>query len=277
MALHIPVQGVADHAPLGDASHQALLADWLAEAPFTLAMSSGFFGFFAHFGTLRALLDHGLSPARFCGSSAGALVGACMASGASINAIEDTLLGLDRSQFWDPSPGLGLLSGQAFRRMLADLLPTQRVEETRTPLAVSAWQGKSRRTQVLQQGNLVEAVYASCAVPLLFQPARIGGRYYWDGGIADRHGLAATFPGERVLYHHLQSRSPWRGRNSMALHHPSRPNLVTLAIDGLVRSGPGKLEQGRLAMRQAYNATGRALARPVGDALIIESVQDASS
>lgn len=277
MALQIPVQDVADHAPLGDASHQALLADWLAEAPFTLAMSSGFFGFFAHFGTLRALLDHGLSPARFCGSSAGALVGACMASGASINAIEDTLLGLDRSQFWDPSPGLGLLSGQAFRRMLADLLPTQRVEETLTPLAVSAWQGKSRRTQVLQQGNLVEAVYASCAVPLLFQPARIGGRYYWDGGIADRHGLAATFPGERVLYHHLQSRSPWRGRNSMALHHPSRPNLVTLAIDGLVRSGPGKLEQGRLAMHQAYNATGRALARPVGDALIIESVQDASS
>ncbi|WP_323773162.1 patatin-like phospholipase family protein [Alcanivorax sp.] len=277
MALQIPVQGVADHAPLGDASHQALLADWLAEAPFTLAMSSGFFGFFAHFGTLRALLDHGLSPARFCGSSAGALVGACMASGASINAIEDTLLGLDRSQFWDPSPGLGLLSGQAFRRMLADLLPTQRVEETLTPLAVSAWQGKSRRTQVLQQGNLVEAVYASCAVPLLFQPARIGGRYYWDGGIADRHGLAATFPGERVLYHHLQSRSPWRGRNSMALHHPSRPNLVTLAIDGLVRSGPGKLEQGRLAMHQAYNATGRALARPVGAALIIESVQDASS
>ncbi|MEP5232097.1 MAG: patatin-like phospholipase family protein [Alloalcanivorax sp.] len=277
MALHIPVQGVADHAPQGDASHQALLADWLAEAPFTLAMSSGFFGFFAHFGTLRALLDHGLSPARFCGSSAGALVGACMASGASINAIEDTLLSLDRSHFWDPSPGLGLLSGQAFRRMLAGLLPTQRVEESRTPLAVSAWQGKSRRTQVLQQGDLVEAVYASCAVPLLFQPARIGGRYYWDGGIADRHGLAATFPGERVLYHHLQSRSPWRGRNSMALHHPSRPNLVTLAIDGLVRSGPGKLEQGRLAMRQAYNATGRALARPVADALIIESVQDASS
>lgn len=277
MTLHIPVQGVADHAPLGGASHQALLADWLAEAPFTLAMSSGFFGFFAHFGTLRALLDHGLSPARFCGSSAGALVGACMASGASINAIEDTLLGLDRSQFWDPSPGLGLLSGQAFRRMLADLLPTQRMEDARTPLAVSAWQGKSRRTQVLQQGNLVEAVYASCAVPLLFQPARIGGRYYWDGGIADRHGLAATFPGERVLYHHLQSRSPWRGRNSMALYHPSRPNLVTLAIDGLVRSGPGKLEQGRLAMRQAYSATGRALARPVGDSLIIESVQDASS
>ncbi|WP_290492391.1 patatin-like phospholipase family protein [Alcanivorax sp.] len=277
MTLQIPVQGVADYAPLRGTSHQGVLADWLAETPFTLAMSSGFFGFFAHFGTLRALLEHGLAPARFCGSSAGALVGACVASGASINAIEDMLLGLDRSQFWDPSPGLGLLSGQAFRRMLAGLLPAQRMEEARTPLAVSAWQAKSRRTQVLQQGNLVEAVYASCAVPLLFQPARIGGRYYWDGGIADRHGLAATYPGERVLYHHLQSRSPWRGSHSKALHHPSRPNLVTLAIDGLVRSGPGKLEQGRQAMHQAYNATGRALARPVGDALIIESVQDASS
>ncbi len=240
-------------------------------------MSSGFFGFFAHFGTVRALLDHDLQPAHYCGSSAGALVGGCMAAGASVNAIEDTLLGLDRAQFWDPTPGLGLLSGQALRTILAALLPTQRVEHTLTPLAVSAWHGRSRRTHVLRSGNLVESVYASCAVPLLFQPARIGGSYYWDGGIADRHGLAATYPAERVLYHYLQSRSPWRGRNSTALHPPTRPNLMTVAIDGLPRSGPGKLEQGRQAMLQAYNATGRALARPVGNSLILESAQDTSS
>ena len=122
---------MADYAPLRGASHQRVLADWLAEAPFTLAMSSGFFGFFAHFGTLRALLEHGLAPARFCGSSAGALVGACVASGASINAIEDMLLGLDRSQFWDPSPGLGLLSGQAFRRILAETASGVRASSTR--------------------------------------------------------------------------------------------------------------------------------------------------
>lgn len=277
MTLHIPVQGGANQAPLRGTSQRLQLADWLTKAPFTLAMSSGFFGFFAHFGVLRALLHHGLQPTRFCGSSAGALVAACAASGASVGRIEATLLGLDRAQFWDPSPGLGLLSGQSFRRMLADLLPAHRLEQTRTPLAVSAWHGKTRRTQVLQQGDLVEAVYASCAVPLLFQPARIGGQYYWDGGIADRHGLAATYPGERVLYHHLQSRSPWRGRNSTALHHPARPNLVTVAIDGLARSGPGKLEQGRQAMLQAYYATGRALARPVDSSLIIESIQDTSS
>lgn len=277
MTLKIPVQGVAEHTPRQGGLHHELLADWLAKAPFTLAMSSGFFGFFAHFGTVRALLDHDLQPARYCGSSAGALVGGCMAAGASVNAIEDTLLGLDRAQFWDPTPGLGLLSGQALRTILAALLPTQRVEHTLTPLAVSAWHGRSRRTHVLRSGNLVESVYASCAVPLLFQPARIGGSYYWDGGIADRHGLAATYPAERVLYHYLQSRSPWRGRNSTALHPPTRPNLMTVAIDGLPRSGPGKLEQGRQAMLQAYNATGRALARPVGNSLILESAQDTSS
>jgi NTE family protein len=277
VTLKIPIQGVAEHTPRQGGHHHELLADWLAKAPFTLAMSSGFFGFFAHFGTVRALLDHGLQPARFCGSSAGALVGGCMASGASVNAIEDTLLGLDRAQFWDPSPGLGLLSGQSFRTMLAALLPIQRMEHTLAPLAVSAWHGRSRRTHVLRSGNLVESVYASCAVPLLFQPARIGKNYYWDGGIADRHGLAATYLAERVLYHHLQSRSPWRARNSSALHHPRRPNLVTIAIDGLARSGPNKLEKGRQAMLQAYNATGRALARPVGNSLILESVQEASS
>ena len=39
------------------------LREWLAQGPFTLAMSSGFFGFFAHAGVLLALREAGLAPA----------------------------------------------------------------------------------------------------------------------------------------------------------------------------------------------------------------------
>lgn len=226
-------------------------------------MSSGFFGFFAHFGVVKALHEHGLRPARYCGSSAGALVAACMASGSDHHQLESTLLGLNRADFWDPAPGLGLLAGRAFRGLLRELVSDHELAGTATPLAVSVWHARSRRTRVIRQGNLVEAVYGSCAVPLLFHPARLNGDYCWDGGIADRHGLASTWPGERVLYHHLQSRSPWRRANSPALRAPQRHNLTTLAIDGLVRSGPGKLDQGRVALQQAYLATGQALSQPV--------------
>ncbi|MCG8439512.1 MAG: patatin-like phospholipase family protein [Pseudomonadales bacterium] len=239
------------------------LADWLAAKPFTLAMSSGFFGFFAHFGVVKALQEHGLTPARLCGSSAGALVACSVASGSCMTTLEQRLLRLDKGDFWDPSPGLGLLRGQAFRSVLADILPIRLLDESPRPVALSVWHGRSQRTRVLRDGDAVEAVYASCAVPLLFQPASINGERYWDGGIADRHGLAATWPGERVLYHHLQSRSPWRRANSAALLPPIRPNLMTLAIDGLLRAGPNRLNNGRVALEQAYSATQQALSAPL--------------
>ncbi|MDX1803557.1 MAG: patatin-like phospholipase family protein [Alcanivorax sp.] len=244
------------------------LAEWLAERPFTLALSSGFFGFFAHLGVLRALRANRLQPARYVGSSAGALVGGCMAAGCAPEQLHDTLMALQREHFWDPAPGLGLLAGQRFRGLLGGLLPQQQVELCPVPVALSAWHGASRRTRVLVEGDLVEAIYASCAVPLLFQPARINGGWYWDGGIGDRPGLAATRPGERVFYHHLASRSPWRRRNSPALQIPRRPNLVAMTLQQLPRSGPGKLEQGRRALDMAYHATLRALAMPVHEGLV---------
>ncbi|MBA3819296.1 MAG: patatin, partial [Deltaproteobacteria bacterium] len=37
------------------------LGDWLGRAPFALAMSSGFFGFYAHTGMLAALTGRGLA------------------------------------------------------------------------------------------------------------------------------------------------------------------------------------------------------------------------
>ena len=62
------------------------LRDWLAGKPFTLVMSSGFFGFFAHAGVVSVLEEQGLRPARIAGSSAGALVGAPLGRGDSCRA-----------------------------------------------------------------------------------------------------------------------------------------------------------------------------------------------
>ena len=239
------------------------LAHWLADTPFTLSLSSGFFGFFAHLGVLQALQQAQLKPARYTGSSAGALVSGCLAAGCSPDELNHTLSRLQREDFWDPAVGLGLLAGKRFRHILSNLLPVTRIEDTPTPLALSVWHGASRSTRVLDHGDLVDAIYASCAVPLLFHPARIDGQRYWDGGIADRHGLAATAASERVFYHHLSSRSPWRRANSPALQVPKRDNLAALVLGGLPRSGPNRLDAGREAQRQARTATMAALQQPV--------------
>ncbi|MFZ5722935.1 MAG: patatin-like phospholipase family protein [Pseudomonadota bacterium] len=235
------------------------LAEWLAAEPFTLTLSSGFFGFFAHAGMLQALSDAGLRPARITGASAGALVGSAHAAGLSPQRIVDELLGLARHDFWDPAPGLGFLRGARFRERLTRLLPVARFEECAIPLAVSVHEWSSRRTKVMMHGDLVPAIYASCAVPLLFHPLRLEGNLCADGGIGDRWGLAGTRAGERVLYHHLGSRSPWRRAGDPGLQIPERDNLAALELREIPRSGPSKLQLGRQIVAQARAATMQAL------------------
>jgi NTE family protein len=238
------------------------LAAWLERAPFTLTMSSGFFGFFAHTGVVSALTDSGLRPARFTGSSAGALVGGLLAGGVPIRAVIDELTTLSRADFWDPRPGLGLLRGRAFRRILERVLVTRRLEQCATPIAISVFDVIARRTRVLTRGDLASAIHASCAVPVMFHPVWREGRMLVDGGVADRPGVAGLEPGARALYHHLASRSPWRRRGSAALRIPARAELAALCFD-LPRSSPFHLERGRDAMALAREHTLRALERPV--------------
>jgi NTE family protein len=237
------------------------LRQWLTEGPFTLALSSGFFGFFAHAGVLAVLEEEGLLPARVCGSSAGALVGGLWAAGLPSARIRAELQALRREHFWDPFPGAGILRGARFRARIASLAPVRTFEECRVPLAVSAFDLAARRTAVLQGGELAPAIHASCAFPVLFQPVRIGRRLYLDGGVLDRPGMAGLGLEDRVLHHHLTSRSPWRRRGSPALRVPERPGMQVVAIDGLPRLGPFRLARGPEAMERAADGMRKALGR----------------
>lgn len=237
------------------------LRHWLAERPFALGLSSGFFGFFAHAGVVSVLEEERLRPACIVGSSAGALVGGLWGAGVPAPRLREELLALKREHFWDPWPGIGLLRGRMFRARLETILPVRTFEECPTPVAVSAYDVLGFRTAVLRSGPLAPALHASCAAPVLFQPVRIGARFYADGGVLDRHGLAGLGDGERVLYHHLTSRSPWRRRRSPALRVPERPELRAVALDGLPRLGPFRLERAAEAMERAAEGMRAALER----------------
>jgi NTE family protein len=239
------------------------LREWLREGPFTLTMSSGFFGFFAHTGALGALLDAGFAPASVTGSSAGALVTGLYAAGLDVDALRARLNTLRRDDFWDPAPGVGLLRGRRFRGILEALLPQRDLARCRIPFAPSVFDLRALRTVALREGDLAAAIHASCALPLLFQPVWIDGRPYADGGIADRPGLHGAPASGRVLFHHLASRSPWRRPGSPSLRVPSRPDMITVATEGVVRVNPFALPRGGIALAQAAAAMREALDRPL--------------
>lgn len=249
-------------------SEQPTLRQWLQQGPFTLALSSGFFGFFAHTGVLAVLEEEGVLPARASGSSAGALVGGAWAAGVSSAQLAEELRALERSHFWDPGLGMGLLRGRLFRERLQRLLPVRTFEECRIPVACSVFELASRRTRVLDRGELAPAIQASCSVPLLFHPVLHDGRMLYDGGILDRPGLAGVGPAERVLYHHLTSRVPSFARPALQRDSPKRRHLVTLIVETLPRCDPFRLEEGRRALDIAAKAMRSALDRPIVDDMV---------
>ena len=243
------------------------LRDWLGERSFGLAMSSGFFSFFAHTGMLGTLLDAGHAPVHVAGSSAGALVGGAWSAGVPPHELATILRGLSRDDFWDPRFGAGLLAGKKFDALLRRMLPVHAIERCTVPTRISVFDIAARKTVVLDRGDLPDAIRASCCVPVMFHPVTIGGRAYWDGGILDRPGIAGIPAGERLLFHHIAAKSPWR----TSLPVPRRAGMVTLVIEGLPRSGPWKLDAGRRALELAASATVRALEQPIVDDVVVVS------
>lgn len=241
------------------------LGEWLAAEPFALAMSSGFFSFYAHTGMLDAVTTRGLAPQLVAGSSAGALVGAAWASGLEAADLAERLFALERRDFWDPRVGPGLLAGRKFDQILRDLLPIPTAEGCRVPVKISVYDILRRKTRVISRGDLSPAIRASCAVPGLFHPVWIDRRAYWDGGILDRPGLAGIPDGERVLFHHIAAPAPWSVKGPPLV---KRANMVTLVIDALPRSNPWRLENGRRALELARDATRRALDTPIVDGVV---------
>lgn len=237
-----------------DLSSQTL-REWLSAKPYTLAMSSGFFGFYAHAGFLQAIESSGIKPRAIRGSSAGALVGALWAAGLGADAIVKNLSELKRTDFWDPYPGVGFLRGKKFAEKLAEILPVHSFDQCRVPMHVSVFDPIGRKTVTLKTGSLVTAIRASCAVPLMFHPVWTGSRPYFDGGILDRPGINEAHADERILYHHLLPQSVWRRKQALSSQIPDRASLRSVAIPNLPSVNPFRLASGKQALIQAYEYT----------------------
>ena len=226
----------------------------LQARPFTLCMSSGFFGFFAHGGMLEALEESGLRPARVVGSSAGALASGAVASGLPIAEFKRVLSTTRREDFWDRAPGFGLLRGGRFDAILREIFPETTIEALSTPFACSVFDVKRRKTVVVDRGDLVHAVRASCAFPLLFQPVAIDGVHYLDGGILDRPAFDCLAPDEFALVHHLATRSPWRLKKGPR-PAPVREGSIIMDLGPFTRLHPWALEKGPSVWEDARERT----------------------
>jgi NTE family protein len=162
----------------------------------------------AHLGVVKACEELGIHPEIYVGASAGALVSATYGQDIPLDVLLDgyrlpwrrrhtgprlhvsTFLGAPRLRdLLDPGYLFsGLFSLEKAERHLARHLPINDFRQLPHPVFVTAVDVDTGQRVVFGPGYnettpISEAVAASCCIPILFRPYRIGNRYYLDGEV----------------------------------------------------------------------------------------------
>lgn len=149
-------------------------------------------------GMLKTLTEHGLRPDLLVGSSVGAINAAYFAADPSsqgISQLEEIWFSLHRNDVFYFS-WLGGIRGflgkqthlfdeKTFKRFLVDRLPYQDFDDAAIPIHIIASDFVSGDEVILSQGKILSALQASAAIPGIFPPVKIAGRYLIDGGVAN--------------------------------------------------------------------------------------------
>jgi NTE family protein len=165
-------------------------------------------------GMLRALLERGILPDLVVGTSIGAINGAAVAADptpAAVARLADMWTGMESSGVFAGSllGRLGTLArtrthlhdNDELRRLLAETLPVERIEDLRVRFECVAASIESATEHWFTHGPLVDAVLASSAVPGILPPVEVDGEHFLDGGIVNSIPVGrAVGQGARTIY-----------------------------------------------------------------------------
>ena len=164
-----------------------------------LVLGGGGLKGFAHIGVFRALNEMGIVPTVVAGTSIGALIGAAYARGMPVSEMADRARALQRRDLFrlnrmgmllerQHSPAIYL--EEPLRNVIKGVATEKRFDQLKTTLLVNTVDIQ-RGTQVvwglpgLRHVSVIDAVYASCALPGFYPPGAIDGRLCVDGGVID--------------------------------------------------------------------------------------------
>jgi NTE family protein len=150
---------------------------------------------FAHIGVLRTLTAHGITPDVIAGTSIGAVVGGLYAAG-QLDVLEEWCRGLNLRRvlgYLDFTFGVsGLIGGNRLARRLEQTLGDLTFSDLPLRLVAIATEVRTGHEIWLTRGRLREAMAASYALPGIFPPKRIGGRWLMDGALVNPLPISAA-------------------------------------------------------------------------------------
>ena len=216
---------------------------------------------FAHIGVLRTLAAHGIRPDVIAGTSIGAVVGGLFAAG-QLDAFEDWCRQLTRRRVLGYLDfrfgGSGLISGSRLASKLEGTIGNTSFADLPLRLAAIATEIGTGHEIWLTRGRVSEAMAASYALPGIFPPKLIGGRWLMDGAMVNPLPIsAARALGARlVIAVNLNADNFGRG-TTIQDHGPDDQDDARRAQHELDRSRRGMFRPDRLLHREFFGASDR--------------------
>ncbi len=167
-----------------------------------LVLSGGSARAFAHLGVLDYLEEHDIVADYIISNSMGSIVGLLYGAGLSPDQIYRLLTDYGEGslfRFVMPLKG-GVLDASGFMNLIALVAGIQRLEELPIPVMVTGEDLVTKRTMRMAEGDLLEVMQASFALPFYFAPVEYRGHLIVDGGFTNLVplGTAAEF-GDQLL------------------------------------------------------------------------------
>lgn len=159
-----------------------------------LALGSGSARGWAHIGVIQALEEIGISPEVVAGTSIGSLVGGAYVTG-TLNEFADWVKSLtvkDVVGLLDISFSGGVVKGEKLFSFFREHHENPDIETLDKKLVTVATDMKSGREIWITKGPMLDAARASCALPGLFSPFNLQGRWMLDGGLVNPVPVSAA-------------------------------------------------------------------------------------
>lgn len=139
---------------------------------------------FAHIGVLKVLENQKIPIHMIVGTSAGSVVGSLYAYGYDAFKLQKMSIAIEKNDVIDLTiPDNGFIRGEKLEQYINKSLRNTPIENLKIRFYAVATDFASGEEVVFAAGNTGKAVRASCSIPGVFQPVKISGKTYVDGGV----------------------------------------------------------------------------------------------
>jgi len=162
-------------------------------AKIALVLGAGASRGFAHIGVLKILESNKIPIHMIVGTSAGSFVGSIYAYGFTAFQLQKMSFSIERGDIVDLTiPDNGFVKGEKLEEYINTLLNNTPIEKLRIPFYAVATDIQNAQEVVFGKGNTGTAVRASCSIPGIFRPVKVGDRTYVDGGVVSPVAIDAA-------------------------------------------------------------------------------------